>query len=127
MKSLFSCIFGLLILFFAVEVYAATGIKWDAPINGGPVANYTVYYGEGTVVSSTFSKTVSASVTGVDFTALNMGAGKTYTFIVKASNDAGEGPASNSVTYEMPKFTPPIDVLPPVPATVPGTAVLQLK
>lgn len=127
MKKLFVGLVGLILVLFAVDVYAATGLAWSTPTTGGAVANYTLYYAEGTTVGTTFKKTVPATILGIDFTALNVAAGRTYTFIVRCSNEAGESPDSNSVTYTLPSFTPPVDVLPPVPATAPGTAVLQLK
>jgi hypothetical protein len=118
MKKILSLVMLIAIILFAGEVLAATGLAWDAS-TGSPL-NYTVYYAEGTSVGTTFNKTVPSSVTGVLFTALNISPGKTYTFIVRASNAAGESANSNSVTYSAPAFSPPTDVLPVAPPAVSG-------
>jgi hypothetical protein len=125
MKKIFSCLcIMFLLLVLSIQVFAAAKqVTWSAPTTGGTPANYTLYYTDGT---NNYNKTVPAAQTGILLTDLNLAFGKTYTFTVKASNAAGEGPASNSVTYAVISFTPLVDKLPPTIIQITGPVTITI-
>jgi hypothetical protein len=75
----------------------SASVSWSAPSSGGAPSSYSVTPYIGSTAQTPTS--VSGSTTSTTITGLT--AGTAYTFVVQASNSAGQGPASaasNSVT-----------------------------
>jgi hypothetical protein len=123
MKSIKVLFLAICLLLVASVSMAATGISWTAPSTGVPTG-YTINFSDGT---NSFNKSIAGTVTSATFVSMNLNPGKTYTITVSAYNAAGVGSASNTVSYTVPSYTPPADVLPTTPQTAPGapTAILQ--
>src|SRR5690349_1241007 len=69
-------------------------VSWTAPGDGGSaITKYTVTYSTGGDASTEASVTVNAPATNVTVGELENG--RSYTFTVTATNDAGTGPSSN--------------------------------
>ena len=89
-----SCLFIYTSYLHAAEV----DLAWDAPLDGGAVGGYIVYWSTTSGSSSHVDSVevvgeTSATVTGMDET-------EDHYFIVKAYNSAGVGSASNEVFME---------------------------
>ena len=106
-------IFLIGILFIIVGYAWADTITWDAPIDGGPVKGYTLYWGsEGDdecTMSEKCNLSMPSDVLSVDMTILNLLPGAEYKFVVNAYNDWGEGDSSNEVVYTVDPYQPPPD------------------
>jgi hypothetical protein len=88
-----------LVLSFLVSSYSFAedvSLSWDAPTSGGVVEGYTVYW---SITSDTYNDIDNMDVAGTSTTVTGLDATSEYYFIVKAYNAAGEGPASNEVSW----------------------------
>jgi hypothetical protein len=88
-----------IILFFLFASYAGAedvSLSWDPPSTGGAVEGYTVYW---STDSGVYNDIDNVDVTGTSATISEFDTTTEYYFIVKAYNIAGEGPASNEVSW----------------------------
>jgi Domain of unknown function (DUF4082)/Domain of unknown function (DUF1929)/Fibronectin type III domain/Glyoxal oxidase N-terminus len=79
----------------------AATVSWTAPSSGGVVYNYTIT----PYIGSTAQQVTTVSGTNTSTTVTGLFPNQAYTFVVTASNPAGNGPASapsNSVTPTAP-------------------------
>ena len=99
-------------LLFSLVGWADT-IIWDAPIDGGPVGGYTLYWGSDgddfCTMSEKCNLSMPSDVLSVDMTILNLLPGNEYKFIVTAYNATGESGPSNEVVYTEDPYQPPLD------------------
>ncbi len=107
MKCRILCfVVGLFIFSFVITDLAGAEpmLKWDA--SAGDVSGYRIYYGisQG---SHPDQKEVG-NVTQYQLSSLPLGDNKTYYFIVKAYNAAGESDNSNEVSWASGDNTPPV-------------------
>ena len=98
----------LLVLFITVPAFAAS-LVWDA--STGQVNGYIVYFGPTSGDHAQYHYD-NGTDTSCDMSNLNLVPGIDYTFTVRAWNTAGESGDSNSVTYTVPAYSPPANVLP---------------
>jgi len=99
-----------MMLFTAVPFIHAAGVDlaWDAPMSGGAVAGYKVYW---KAAGGSYSDANSMGVVGkTNCTVSGLDEAKQYYFVVKAYNDAGLSPASNEVSWSYSDSTPPSQV-----------------
>jgi fibronectin type 3 domain-containing protein len=80
-------------------------LTWDIPINDGgtPIISYTIYRRE---MCGTYS--LLDTTTETFFTDASVNEGTTYLYKVTATNNVGEGAASNEITIKIKDTTPPI-------------------
>ncbi len=74
---------------------SGVSLSWAPPASGGAVTSYMVQY---QVVGSSNWTTAIYSVIGTTYNVANLQASITYAFSVLATNPAGSGPLSNTVT-----------------------------
>jgi len=109
----------LAILIMAATVNA-TDLRWDG---SGEAEGYTVYYSDAVGTEFNYDAGTNLFVTDIDFK-LGLAYGATYSFVVKAYNDAGESDPSNSISYTTddayvpPKNSVPIRVSRPATITI---------
>lgn len=97
-------ILAIILILFPLTANAAL-LTWSSV----PTADgYTVYFTDGT---TQYIHTVGDNTT-CDTAELNLVPNVAYTFTVRAYNQYGEGPDSNSVTYTQTGYSPPADILP---------------
>ena len=77
-------------------------LSWTAPTTGGTVASYEYSDNDGNVWKPIAGSTAATT----SHTVMDLMNGQTYSFIVRAVNDGGEGPASNEIS-STPKIGPP--------------------
>jgi predicted phage tail protein len=84
-------------------VFADPKLVWDA--SSGDVTGYRVYYG---LSQGSYPNSQSVgNVTEYGLTSLPLEEKKTYYFVVRAYNGAGESGDSNAVSWLVPDMTPP--------------------
>ncbi|MBW1767368.1 MAG: fibronectin type III domain-containing protein [Deltaproteobacteria bacterium] len=101
-------IIGLIILALIIpySVLAAPKLIWDAPVEGGAVNAYRVYW---RTSGGTYSETnkYDSGTTECLFSVLPLQEKITYSFIVRAVNEAGESGDSNEESWTVPDETAP--------------------
>jgi hypothetical protein len=79
-------------------------LAWDAPAEGGQVNGYRLYYGTS---AGNYHNSVDLG-TAPQNTISGLDEETTYHIVVRAYNEAGESPDSNTVTWESSDTTPPL-------------------
>jgi hypothetical protein len=72
-------------------------LTWEAPLDGGPVEHYDVYWEDS---ETEYSIQVPRDQLEISLSDLDLDSGESYDLWVTASNSAGEGPISNIVTID---------------------------
>jgi hypothetical protein len=99
-KKFFKLVSVLIFLMWSASSLHAASVElaWDAPVDGGNVAGYIVYW---STVSGSYNDSDSVIVVGeTNATISGLDESNTYYFAVKAYNCTGAGNASNEVTVE---------------------------
>lgn len=111
MKTKLISIGAVMLIFFGAVpfIYAAgADLAWDAPIKGGAVTGYKVYW---KTAGGNYSDANSITVVGkMNCTVSQLDETKQYYFIVRAYNDSGMSAASNEVIWSYSDSTPPVQV-----------------
>jgi hypothetical protein len=129
-KVALTSIIFMLCMFVAFPAFAATKFAWDPPTTGGEPANYTLYFYDTAAPGTVYNYTVPATQTEILFTEINLDTqyGKTFEAYLKASNAAGESlEPSNTVSYEVPIYSPPANLIPEPGVATTGTSALSVQ
>ena len=96
---------GILVLIMVApfSAFASPFLQWDA--STGEVTGYRVYYG--TTQGGPYTGQYEVATTSCDIANLPLQENRTYYFVVRAYNAAGESGNSNEVAYTVPDTTPP--------------------
>ena len=90
-----------------VPVYshaAGVTLAWNAPIGGGPVKGYNLYYW----TSDESNPNKVEGIKNTQYMLSGLDEDKVYTFMVKAYNDNGESGPSNIKSWKYSDTTPPL-------------------
>lgn len=99
-RKVFVFVLGLFLLSVTASYTRAASVDmgWDAPIDGGEVVGYLVYW---SITSGSYDDVDSIEIVGkTSATVTELDESRTHYFIVRAYNSAGIGPASNEITIE---------------------------
>ena len=120
MKKLFLVLIFLLVSF---GIASATDLRWDA--STGIVDGYNVYYTD-EITDFNFDAGNVLEILDID-TNLQLLADTTYTFTMKAYNNVGESPVSNTVIYTTTEgYTPPPNNI-PISITAPTIITITIE
>lgn len=96
---------GIFIFIWVVpfSAFASPFLQWDA--STGEVTGYRVYYG--TTQGGPYTAQYEVATTSCDIANLPLQENRTYYFVVRAYNAAGESGDSNEASYTVQDATPP--------------------